>query len=168
MSLLRTKDHGRPGSSFQGLATGKEFYLESQRDAGTPCLKPPCCEIWPGRSVSHSLVFRFQPERALTDRLGLGEQPRHRESKSLPATQSPNPMVVRVITTKQIASRALQPSMCLNMTAGRATKRTQPNRMKMMVEMMRILVWLTFHFWKDRDVGQTEVTDMPARPSAVT
>lgn len=86
MSLQRTNDRGRPGSSFQGLATGKEFYLASQRDAGTPCLKPPFCEIWHGRPVLHSLVFWFQPEWALTDRLGLGEQPWHRKSKSLPAT----------------------------------------------------------------------------------
>lgn len=55
--------------------------------------------------------------------------------------------------------------MCLNMTAGRATKRTQPNRMKMMVEMIRIFVWLTFHFCKDRGEREREVTDMRARPS---
>lgn len=32
------------------------------------------------------------------------------------------------------------------MTAGRATKMRQPNKMKSSVENTRILVWLTFHF----------------------
>lgn len=36
--------------------------------------------------------------------------------------------------------------MCLKMTAGRATKMRQPNKMKSSVEKTRIFVWLTFHF----------------------
>lgn len=44
-------------------------------------------------------------------------------------------------------SSVLQPSMCLKMMTGRATKMRHPNRMKISVEMTRIFVWLTFHFW---------------------
>lgn len=36
--------------------------------------------LWHDSTVSHSLVFQFKPTRALTNRLGLGEQPQHRKN----------------------------------------------------------------------------------------
>lgn len=50
------------------------------------------------------------------------------------------PTVVRVMTTKYMASSAVQSSMCMKMTAGMVTKTMQPARMKRMVEMTLILV----------------------------